>query len=322
MSANVFLSHSTEDKAFVRRLARDLRRFGAAVWVDEAEIRLGDTLLDKIKGGLQNVEHLGVILSPRSVASEWVTREIKLTKNLARDGRRLKILPILIEECKLPRFLKGIRYADFRDPSDYQRQMRYVAGEIGLDLPMERTASGQIWMWLQKAEKTSNERSLRNALYAFLTSPGAADRNVVNDVLGGSDSWSAEMREVAAREFLAAIDYPGSQGLAAVQCLKEWGRSNQGQPAPTAMVEALTSGDPLQRIAARLYFNFSGDPTGVGDEDAQVLLPKRDQPVHLRIASAHFSAWNVLNPVLEGIGSEPRDLQEELMEILEAPAES
>ena len=44
--SSIFLSHNSKDKHFVRKLANDLRRQGFYVWVDEAEIKLGDSLIE------------------------------------------------------------------------------------------------------------------------------------------------------------------------------------------------------------------------------------------------------------------------------------
>jgi len=46
--ASVFLSHSSKDKAFARKLASELQANGVTVWIDEAEIRIGDSLTKKI----------------------------------------------------------------------------------------------------------------------------------------------------------------------------------------------------------------------------------------------------------------------------------
>jgi hypothetical protein len=42
---SIFLSHSSADKPFARRLAGDLRARGVRVWLDEAEIGIGDSLI-------------------------------------------------------------------------------------------------------------------------------------------------------------------------------------------------------------------------------------------------------------------------------------
>ena len=48
---SIFLSHSHVDKPFVRRLASDLIDSGVKVWLDEAEILIGDSLIEKIGTG-------------------------------------------------------------------------------------------------------------------------------------------------------------------------------------------------------------------------------------------------------------------------------
>ncbi|HYD12150.1 MAG TPA: toll/interleukin-1 receptor domain-containing protein [Allosphingosinicella sp.] len=50
---DVFISHASEDKKSVARpLASKLRRLGLTVWLDENELKLGDSLSRKIDEGL------------------------------------------------------------------------------------------------------------------------------------------------------------------------------------------------------------------------------------------------------------------------------
>ncbi|MBK7809545.1 MAG: toll/interleukin-1 receptor domain-containing protein [Saprospiraceae bacterium] len=76
MDTSIFLSHNREDKEFVRHLALDLRRAGIIAWLDEAEIKPGDSIIDKIEDGLKGSKYLAVILSPTSVNSS-VDRKLK-----------------------------------------------------------------------------------------------------------------------------------------------------------------------------------------------------------------------------------------------------
>ena len=39
---SIFLSHNSKDKPFVRKLAERLKRHGVSVWLDEAELNIGD----------------------------------------------------------------------------------------------------------------------------------------------------------------------------------------------------------------------------------------------------------------------------------------
>ena len=118
--SSIFLSHSWHDKSFARRLAQDLRSYGIRVWIDEAEIRVGDSLVEKIRSGIDETEYVGAIISSRSVQSEWVRRELDIAMNKEIAGHQVKVLPILIEgNLDLPGFLLGKAFADFRPPHPY-----------------------------------------------------------------------------------------------------------------------------------------------------------------------------------------------------------
>ena len=70
--SSIFLSHDHKEKAFVRKLAERLNAHGSRTWVDEAEIRVGDSLIMKIESAIKDFAYLGVILSPSSVKAQWV----------------------------------------------------------------------------------------------------------------------------------------------------------------------------------------------------------------------------------------------------------
>src|SRR5437899_3569678 len=83
---NIFLSHSHADREFARKLASDLRLSGIHVWIDEAEIKIGESLLSKIQSGIMEMNYLAVILSRNSVTSNWVTLELQMAMSLEMDN--------------------------------------------------------------------------------------------------------------------------------------------------------------------------------------------------------------------------------------------
>jgi hypothetical protein len=67
---DVFISHASEDKADVARpLCELLTQAGLTVWLDENELRMGDTLRTKIDNGLANCRYGVVVLSEAFFAS-------------------------------------------------------------------------------------------------------------------------------------------------------------------------------------------------------------------------------------------------------------
>ena len=132
MSVSIFLSHTKADKPFVRKLARDLDNHGVKCWLDEAEIKVGESLIQKIRQGIDEVGYLAVILSPRSVASPWVQREVDVAMNQEIHGKRVKVLPIMYQSCELPGFLLGKFYADFTDESKYTEAFKRLVESVGV----------------------------------------------------------------------------------------------------------------------------------------------------------------------------------------------
>jgi hypothetical protein len=120
---HVFLSHSHRDKPFVRALARKLSEYGVGVWVDEGELKIGDSLIERISAVIQETPLLIAVLSPTSVKSNWVKEELHLAMTRQIQRRRVKVLPVMKEVCKVPDFLQGRMYADFTTP--YRRQQNF-----------------------------------------------------------------------------------------------------------------------------------------------------------------------------------------------------
>lgn len=111
--SSIFLSHNRADKSFVHDLASRLRIFNINPWVDEFEILPGDSLIEKIEEGLNHANYVGAILSPNSVDSEWVKRELRTAINQEIRNKKVKVVPIIYKSCELPAFLLDKVYVDF-----------------------------------------------------------------------------------------------------------------------------------------------------------------------------------------------------------------
>ncbi len=109
----IFISHSSRDAQFALGLARDLRELGHKPWLDEWEIKVGDSIPKRISDGIEGCSFLAVVLSPDSVASNWVEREWHAKYCDEVENGRVTVLPILHRECRVPALLRGKKYADF-----------------------------------------------------------------------------------------------------------------------------------------------------------------------------------------------------------------
>lgn len=133
--STVFLSHTHHDKDFARRLTVDLRKNGHIVWIDEAEIEIGDSLVEKIRDGIDRVDYIAAVISERSINSEWVKKELDLATNREIAEKRVVVLPLLLDDVQLPGFLQGKLFADFRDEAIYGASLSLLLRKLGPSIP-------------------------------------------------------------------------------------------------------------------------------------------------------------------------------------------
>jgi hypothetical protein len=93
MDWHVFISHASEDKQFVRSLAKALRSRGLRVWYDEFTLRVGESLREAIDFGLANSRYGIVVLSNHFFAKEWTKKELAGLVSREVSGKKV-ILPI------------------------------------------------------------------------------------------------------------------------------------------------------------------------------------------------------------------------------------
>lgn len=75
-SYDIFLCHSSKDKAIVRHIAERLRADGIRVWLDEWEIGPGDIYSErKLEAGLEHSRILVLCMSAHAFGSDWARLE-------------------------------------------------------------------------------------------------------------------------------------------------------------------------------------------------------------------------------------------------------
>jgi hypothetical protein len=127
---SIFLSHNSKDKPWVRKLAERLTNEGINVWLDEAELKIGDSLIEKISQGINEMEYVAAIISKNSIQSNWVQKEISLAMTKEIKGRKVTVLPLLIDKCEIPESLTDKLYADFTDIQNYEAEYHKLLRSI------------------------------------------------------------------------------------------------------------------------------------------------------------------------------------------------
>ena len=127
-SAKIFLSHSSKDKEFVRRLASDLTMSNVPVWFDEWELKVGDSINKKIGEGLKESGWLAVVISNNSIKSSWVEKELNVGLTTELEKKQVFVLPLVIDDCEIPIFLRDKLFADFR--TNYSTGLTSLLGRL------------------------------------------------------------------------------------------------------------------------------------------------------------------------------------------------
>ena len=81
---DIFLSHSSSDKPWVRQLSGALESLGLSVFLDERDIRPVENFVLSISDALGDSRFLVLVVTPKLVLSQWVEQE--WTAHMATHG--------------------------------------------------------------------------------------------------------------------------------------------------------------------------------------------------------------------------------------------
>ena len=104
---SAFISHSSLDKMFARRLYDDLRGLGVKCWFDEKQVLPGDDILTEIDRGVRMWDRLILICSRNSLSARtgwWVEQELQRALDKERKMRDkvckpyMAFIPITIDD--------------------------------------------------------------------------------------------------------------------------------------------------------------------------------------------------------------------------------
>ena len=90
------------------------------VWIDTWEMNAGESLIERIEGALGDADAILVLLSKDSVQSEWCKKELRSGLVRELEEKSVLVIPIVLNDCEVPLFLKEKLWVDFRKNKDEQ----------------------------------------------------------------------------------------------------------------------------------------------------------------------------------------------------------
>lgn len=158
--ADVFISYSRKDKAFVQRLHGALAQKGKDVWVDWEDIPPTAEWLSEINAAIEAAQAFVFILSPDSLASEVCGKE--LTHALANNKRLIPIVCREIDPQSAPQALARINWIFFRAGDDFDAALGALISAIETDLDWVRDHTRLLTRAIEwEARKRDNSLLLR-----------------------------------------------------------------------------------------------------------------------------------------------------------------
>jgi TIR domain len=98
-----FISYSTKDQDFVNHLYTDLQEKGVRCWFAPHDVKSGQKLHEQIDSAIKVYDRLLLILSPDSMASAWVTTEIRKARRRELQESRRMLFPVSLVDYEVLR---------------------------------------------------------------------------------------------------------------------------------------------------------------------------------------------------------------------------
>ncbi|MBI4799069.1 MAG: toll/interleukin-1 receptor domain-containing protein [Desulfarculus sp.] len=95
---SLFISYSSKDDGFARRLHADLQAQGVRCWFAPHDLRIGDPFRDRIDESIRVYDKLLIILSQNSIFSNWVEKEVETAFEKEQRKGKLVLFPIRLDE--------------------------------------------------------------------------------------------------------------------------------------------------------------------------------------------------------------------------------
>lgn len=129
-SCQIFLSYAHDDEYAARIIADKMRKKGFGVLPDMYELDTVDALASAIQNAISASDYLVVLLSPNSVKSAWVQKELNAALARELTTRDITLLPVIIADCEIPAVLASRQYIDLR--SNFEEGVDCLVEQIGL----------------------------------------------------------------------------------------------------------------------------------------------------------------------------------------------
>lgn len=110
-----FLSYEyIRNQDFVDGLAQELRKREIAPFTNDLQLALGDQLYDQLDKALRDCDFAIAVLTKAYVESDWLQKELFALNMKEKLMKTEYLLPVLVEDCDVPRYIDKEKLCDLR----------------------------------------------------------------------------------------------------------------------------------------------------------------------------------------------------------------
>lgn len=142
-----FISYSSKDTEFAKKLHDDLEAAGVECWFAPEDLGIGQKLRDALDTAILARRKLLLILSQHSTTSDWVEQEAETAFEKERDGGETVLFPLRLDDTVFDlkvgwaaHIQRTRNIGDFRnwqDPERYQKSLQRVLRDLTIE-PVEK----------------------------------------------------------------------------------------------------------------------------------------------------------------------------------------
>jgi uncharacterized protein YjbI with pentapeptide repeats len=93
-----FISYSSRDEEFAKRLHADLQTGGVRCWFAPEDMKIGDKIRPRLDEAIRVHDKLLLVLSENSVSSDWVETEVETAFARERAEKKLVLFPVRLDD--------------------------------------------------------------------------------------------------------------------------------------------------------------------------------------------------------------------------------
>ena len=199
-----FLSYNSKDFECTSKLATLLKENSITVWFDEWELRPGMSWQEGMENGINNSSSMVICIGENGFGA-WELPEMRagISEHI---NRKMPIIPLLLPNCKiepkLPIFLKGFAWVDFRKGfSDNENLEKLLWGITGEKAAPKLTTNDykekleeilkQINIWKETLDwlKTNKQKLINNAIKGMDGSSGNKKHQDIQMIISKCLLW-------------------------------------------------------------------------------------------------------------------------------------